>query len=294
MGTEIFNYLKKLGLTSLETKKLYSSKTRDVDNLKVWRDEKSGVIFIDEYFTGQDTYISGLYRDEKVVQLKTGKPNFERKKDAERRFNSHLKYVADKNIVDFGCGSGEFLNLVKPFCNEIIGIELQKDYVNFLNSKNIKCISNISGIENNSIDTVVSFHVIEHLPDPIKILSELGVKLKSGGTIIIEVPHANDFLLTYLKNENFKNFTLWSQHLVLHTRESLNLTLIEAGYQNIQIYGTQRYPLSNHLNWLKNGKPGGHKSILSEIDTENLSDAYEKALCKINATDTLVAIANVS
>ena len=70
MTTEIFNYLKKLGLTSLETKKLYSSKTRDVDNLKVWRDEKSGVIFIDEYFTGQDTYISGLYRDEKVVQLK--------------------------------------------------------------------------------------------------------------------------------------------------------------------------------------------------------------------------------
>ena len=104
MATKIFNYLKKLGLTSLETKKLYSSKTRDVDNLKVWRDEKSGVIFIDEYFTGQDTYISGLYRDEKVVQLKTGEPNFERKKDAERRFNSHLKYVENKNIIDFGCG----------------------------------------------------------------------------------------------------------------------------------------------------------------------------------------------
>ena len=49
-------------------------------------------------------------QNEKVVQLKTGEPNFERKKDAERRFNSHLKYVENKNIIDFGCGSGEFLN----------------------------------------------------------------------------------------------------------------------------------------------------------------------------------------
>jgi hypothetical protein len=44
---------------------------------------------------------------------------------------------------------------------------------------------------------------------------------------------------------------------------------------------------------LNNGKPGGHKSILSSIDTEDLSDAYERSLQMVDATDTLVAIATI-
>ena len=47
--------------------------------------------------------------------------------------------------------------------------------------------------------------------------------------------------------------------MVLHTRETLRKTLEYVGLQDIQIEGVQRYPLSNHLNWLANGKPGGHK-----------------------------------
>jgi len=55
----------------------------------------------------------------------------------------------------------------------------------------------------------------------------------------------------------------------------------------------QRYPLSNHINWLSNGKPGGHKSSLSLIDTPALTSAYSDSLARIDATDTLVAIAKV-
>ena len=91
--------------------------------------------------------------------------------------------------------------------------------------------------------------------------------------------------------DQFKQFTLWSQHLVLHTRESLMKTLEFVGFKDIQIEGVQRYPLSNHLNWLANGKGGGHKSPLSMLDSEMLIDAYQNSLARINATDTLVAIA---
>ena len=110
---------------------------------------------------------------------------------------------------------------------------------------------------------------------------------------MIEVPHANDFLLTTCSNKDFKKFTLWSQHLVLHTRESLYRFLESVGFQEINIMGVQRYPLSNHLNWLANGKPSGHKSLFSLIDSKLLNDEYENALAKINATDTLLAIATV-
>ena len=62
---------------------------------------------------------------------------------------------------------------------------------------------------------------------------------------------------------------------------------------DIQIEGVQRYPLSNHLNWLANGKPGGHKSPISILDSDALSEMYQNSLARIDATDTLVAIAKV-
>jgi 2-polyprenyl-3-methyl-5-hydroxy-6-metoxy-1,4-benzoquinol methylase len=139
---------------------------------------------------------------------------------------------------------------------------------------------------------MVSFHVLEHLPDPIEVLTEIKLKVKSGGLVIIEVPHARDLLLT-LGNKEYKNFTLWSQHLILHTRDSLRKLLRYTGFTDVEIEGVQRYPLSNHLNWLANGKPGGHKSPLSIIDSDELSKAYCNSLSKLDQTDTLVAVARV-
>ena len=91
--------------------------------------------------------------------------------------------------------------------------------------------------------------------------------------------------------KEFIDFTLWSQHLVLHTRESLTLLLKDAGFKNVVITGIQRYGISNHIHWLKNKQPGGHRSVLSAMETPDLKASYENALARIDATDTLVAIA---
>ena len=293
MADTIFQTLKELGLSSDQTRILFSDRTRDVDNLKVWKDLESGVIYIDDFYTGDVTYIEGNYRSAKVADLKTGKPNFERDSDALRRMKSNLKFVAGKRVADFGCGSGDFLRLVKPYCDLAVGVELQTNYVAELNASGIKCVSDLSDIEDGSLDVIVSFHVLEHLPDPISTLTQLKRKVVSGGHIIIEVPHARDFLLSDLACEKFKQFTLWSQHLVLHTRVSLRKTMEFVGLEQVYIEGVQRYPLSNHLQWLATGLPGGHKSTISTIDSDALQQAYESSLASIDATDTLLAIAKV-
>ncbi|MDP2432796.1 MAG: hypothetical protein Q8O33_12290 [Pseudomonadota bacterium] len=99
------------------------------------------------------------------------------------------------------------------------------------------------------------------------------------------------YYLGKLRNKSFVDFTLWSQHLVLHTRESLTLMLTDAGFQIISIEGVQRYGIANHLYWLTEGKPGGHKEILSIIVTVNLIHSYSDALSRLDANDTIVAIA---
>jgi len=296
MKTPVFNTLQRLDLTSIKTRKLFNDRTRDIDDLKVWKDEVSGVIYIDDFYTSDETYIDGTYIDkqQKAEIAQAEKPDYERKMDAQRRLESNLKFVAGRRLVDFGCGGGDFLRLVKNDCAQVCGVELQQNYVDALNADDIRCENNLDAIKSNSIDVCVSFHVIEHLPDPLETLKLLKEKIVSGGMLIIEVPHANDLLLSTLKNDAFKQFTLWSQHLVLHTRESLSRMLSYVGFEDISIEGVQRYPLSNHLNWLSNGRPGGHKSPLSLIDSPTLTNAYSDSLARMNVTDTLVAIAKVN
>ena len=289
--TSIFTTLEKLGLTSKKTRSLYSDRTRDVDKLKVWKDNISGVIYIEDFYTGDKTYADGSYVNDRKVILTGGPTELEFINDATRRVKSNLKFVAGKNIADFGCGSGDFLKLVKRYCKSVSGIELQQNYVNVLNNEGIFCVNSIDTIKNDTLDAILSFHVIEHLHNPLEILSKFMEKIVSGGHVIIEVPHANDFLSSILKCENYKQYRLWSQHLILHTRDSLRKTLEFIGFKDICIEGIQRYPISNHLGWLSQGKGGGHKSPLSLIDSEILTDAYQNSLARIDATDTLVAVA---
>tara|TARA_B000000475_G_C15944163_1_gene426016 strand:- start:180 stop:1064 length:885 start_codon:yes stop_codon:yes gene_type:complete len=291
MKKSIYPTLEKLGLTSKQSRFLYNDKTRDVDQLKVWKDKISGIIYIEDFYTGDETYIDGSYLEDKNVKLTGGPTELEFANDAQRRVKSNLKFVAGKNIADFGCGNGDFLKLVKPYCANVSGIEIQQNYVDELNNQGIFCVNNLDTIKNDTLDVLLSFHVIEHLYNPLEILSKFMNKIVVGGHVIIEVPHANDFLLSVLECEKFKQYKLWSQHLILHTRESLTKTLEFVGLKDIQIEGVQRYPISNHLNWLANGKGGGHKSPLSMIDSDILFDAYQNSLARINATDTLVAVA---
>jgi len=275
-----------LSLVTESNIEIFSESTRDVIGLKVFRDKHTGVIFIDAYDEDKT-----IYPDEKDED--TGLSIFEDTLDLQRRLNDYRQFVFNKDILDFGCGKGDFLLKVQSSAKSVRGVEIDKKYLTFLNSKNIPCYESIEDIDNASLDTVFGFHSLEHVGNPIEILSALRKKIVNRGYVIFEVPHANDFLIENLKCIEFIDFTLWSQHLILHTRESLRTFLLEAGYSKITIQAKQRYSVSNHLNWLSNGKPGGHKSDLSLIDTMELKNAYERSLQMINATDTLIAVAQV-
>jgi 2-polyprenyl-3-methyl-5-hydroxy-6-metoxy-1,4-benzoquinol methylase len=284
----IFKVLEGLSLTSFDTRRIYANKTRDVNPLTVYIDDLSGVIYIDDFYVGDSQYEEGNYNELKSSEYI--KLDYDREVDCRRRVNQHKKYITDKKILDFGCGAGDFLKVAQKYASSVTGVELQKNYMEHLNENGINCFSDLSDIEDNSLDSIFLFHVLEHLPEPLEMLSILKSKLRDGGLLVAEVPHANDFLLSELDCDAFKEFTLWSQHLILHTRNSLNAFFNNCDLHNISIKGFQRYPISNHLYWLRNKKPGGHKLALSVVDTDDLNRSYESALSLIDSNDTLIAI----
>ena len=133
------------------------------------------------------------------------------------------------------------------------------------------------------------FHVFEHLINPIEILIQLKSKLKKNGNLIIEVPHANDLLLSKLKIKPFINFCLWSEHLILHTKRSLKCFLEKAGFKKNKISFYQRYNLNNNIGWMLHGKPGGH-FFLKKLFNKKTNNQYRDILIKNEYTDTIFSI----
>ena len=212
--------------------------------------------------------------------------------DNERRYHYLKSVLANRRLLDYGCGAGGFLLKARELTATAHGVEPETRLNNHYQSHGLTVFQNLSDIPNDILgggyDIVTMFHVLEHIPDPKSILSKLNEMLASDGQIVVEVPNADDALLTLYHNEPFSHFTYWSCHLFLYTAKTLKMVFSQTNLKVNYIKQIQRYPLSNHLYWLANGKPGGHQKW-HYLDNSELHTAYEKQLAAISKCDTIVA-----
>ena len=208
--------------------------------------------------------------------------------DDKRRYTYLKNKIKNKNILDFGCGIGGFLEFAKKKAKSIAGIELDESALFSLKKRKLKVYPSLTKIKKKKFDLITAFHVFEHLKDPKKILKLLSKKLTNDGQIIIEVPNSEDALLTLYENKKFQNFTYWSQHLYLFNSDTLRILANQCGLKIFSIKHIQRYSLSNHLYWLSKGKPDGQK-IWTFMENIKLNKEYERQLSSIGKTDTIIA-----
>jgi 2-polyprenyl-3-methyl-5-hydroxy-6-metoxy-1,4-benzoquinol methylase len=294
MGS-IKELLIELNLSTHDSIQIFHPNVRDTEEIKVLKCNLSGTIFLDtSEYSCKETYsnVEGFsywnksWNKHKKVTTPVP-PIYE---DDHRRKEQFLNLIRGKKWLDFGCGTGGVLRLCKDVANEAIGLELQPSPRSYLNDIGIQCYENFDQIDDNSLDIITLFHVYEHLDSPIEILQMLKNKLVDNGKIIIEVPQANDILISLFNSRPFKNFTFWSEHLILHTRKTLEQFILKTGLKVEAIQAYQRYPLSNHLHWLVKESPGGHAKW-SFLNNPMIEEAYSKTLQSVDMTDTLIAFA---
>ena len=291
ISNPIYKELKSLKLISDKSIIKISNKTRD-KKICVYKDKKSKIIFLEKYITKLDYYSSLKYKDDerKIANVRTlsGYIQSPILDDDIRRINLFKKNCKNKDVLDFGCGLGGFLRNLSG-AKSLNGVELRKECIEYI-KKNISRINindNINSFKQ-KFDIITLFHVLEHIPYQIEILKLLKSKLKKNGKIIIEVPHAEDFLILQDELKEFRDFTFWSEHLILHTSKSLKKVLSKAGFKKINIQFYQRYNFRNHLGWFLKRKPGQQENFKKLISKE-LNISYEKNLIKKKLTDTIIA-----
>lgn len=264
-------------------------KVRDNDALKINECVNCGLVFLSSFDHINETHYqeSGMH-GESLPEI--GEWLKETEKDDERRFQFLKEKLVNRKILDFGCGVGGFLLKAKNVAHIAEGMELESRLQPHFKNNQVSVYSNFEEIttKQKSYDLITAFHVLEHISDPISILESLSKILAKNGELIIEVPSANDVLLTLYESKEFSEFTYWSQHLFLFDAKTFEILIQKANLKLNWIKHIQRYPLSNHLYWLAKGKPGGHKNW-NHLNSEALEKTYEAVLAASGLTDTIIA-----
>ena len=135
MKNPIFDELIKLKLISKLNLMTLSNKTRD-KKIKVIKDLKTKIIFLEKYITTNEYYSLLKYKDNdrkvsdkskrKIANVKTFSGNVKTPiiEDDYRRINQFSKNLKNKDILDFGCGWGGFLRNIKNY-KSLSGVELR-------------------------------------------------------------------------------------------------------------------------------------------------------------------------
>lgn len=116
-----------------------------------------------------------------------------------------LPYVANRQVLDFGCGTGYGTALLAGQAATAVGVDLSADAVSYAREHypranlDFRTIGRIEReplpFDDGQFDTVVSFQVIEHLVDTDAYLREIARVLRPGGIFLVATPDRSTRLL---------------------------------------------------------------------------------------------------
>jgi SAM-dependent methyltransferase len=142
----------------------------------------------DEYVSHTDSaagFINKVYRFVRRIMLKN-------KKGIIRKVTG----LKTGSLLDIGSGTGHFASEMKESGWQVKGIEMNEKARNYSILKfglNILAPDQIRDIDENSLDCVTLWHVLEHLNDPYKYADIIYRLLKPGGSCIVALPNHDSY-----------------------------------------------------------------------------------------------------
>lgn len=161
--------------------------------------------------TPQPENLNGYYKSEDYISHTDAKRNILeyvyhiiRKKALKRKLDLINSFETEnKNLLDIGCGTGDFLETAKKDNWSITGIEPDKNAREIANAKASNKVyetETLMSLEHHSYDVITLWHVLEHLPDLDNQITIFRNLLKPNGRLIIAVPNYNSYDANYYKN----------------------------------------------------------------------------------------------
>lgn len=180
----------------------------------------------------------------------------------QKRLEKIAGFKSSGQLLDVGCGEGAFLGLAQKKGWQVSGTELSAFGARYaadtLGSDIYRGDLLSAGFKKNFFDVVTMWHVLEHVDDPKKYLSEIHRILKPDGLFVIAVPNVNNlvFQIAYriVKGKMHKLFTIGEKEIHLYHFSPITLRryLEETGFSCLRLapdYGIID-PAKKIVNWI--------------------------------------------
>jgi 2-polyprenyl-3-methyl-5-hydroxy-6-metoxy-1,4-benzoquinol methylase len=149
------------------------------------------------------------------------------------KYHSGKKEV---HILDYGCGTGEFLKSCQENGFKISGVEPSENArVKSSQINQVKIHESLEGLEDNTFNIITLWHVLEHIPNFEEIIQELKSKLSEDGTLIIAVPNYKSFDAQHYSTD-WAGFDV-PRHLWHFSSTTMKKLLLKSNLQLIHICG---------------------------------------------------------
>jgi len=150
------------------------------------------------------------------------------------KFRKYLgKKKEQKKILDFGCGRGVLMELLKAQGHHVEGVDFSKDNINADRKKGLDVTRAMKKDAKNKYDVVIMKYVLEHLTRPLKTMKTIRNSMKNKGIIIIDIPN--------IDGKDFKKLGKeWliidpPYHLLFFNKNSIRVFLEKEGFEIISI-----------------------------------------------------------
>lgn len=157
--------------------------------------------------------------------------HFARNFTLERKKRILKKYSSGSIVLDYGCGTGEFLAKMKSASWNCLGIEANAQAREHAIKKYGLEVSDENGLEklaDDSLDAISMWHVLEHVYPLHERLQRFYNKLNAGGTMFVALPNMNSMDAMIYK-EHWAAYDV-PRHIYHFTPESIGSLMAEHGF----------------------------------------------------------------
>lgn len=130
---------------------------------------------------------------------------------------------AGARVLDFGCGRGKFLDVLKRCGWETVGIEPAMDAAFSRHQR----LTRVPG--DPTFDLVIAHHVLEHVTNPLALLRQFAAATRPGGYLFVAVPR-----LDTLPVHRDYRYVLSRVHVTAYTSTCMEGLLGRAGWQPVE------------------------------------------------------------
>lgn len=205
------------GLTTAECKACGLLFVQSIPESKLWSDDslEATLAYYDNHYDGvPDKFPYGL----KLIQKQMAKQD-----------DSY-----SVNLLDVGCGRGDFLSLAQEAGYTVSGLEMSRGAIELCKQRGFEKIyyGDLNATDE-VFDVVSLFDVVEHIEDLNPFFNDLRNRIKDNGLVYIEVPRkclTDQYLKLMSLVSPIRNNRVSREHVQLYSDQSLKTLLKRNGF----------------------------------------------------------------